>query len=163
MKTICIKHNDDAVLDYLFCEINKLNIKELFFSRNEFKNYKNIIIHYRGEYEYNFLNTISDIIAKCIEIFFEKNILEKIIDENYFYFEDFEKEIILRIGEKVIEFQESEIKYKNEILKNMTYEYFLENKYMILDGFVIFRIKEYCEILNYVIDMAVSNFVINFR
>ena len=163
MKTICIKNNDETILEYLFCELNKLNIKELVISRKEFKNYKNIIIHYVGEYEYNFLNTISEIIAKCVEVFFEKNILEKIIDDNYFYFEDFEKEIILRISEKIIELQESKLKYKEDILKNIVCEYFLENKYMNLDGFVMFRIKEYLEILNYIIDISVSNFVVNFR
>ena len=163
MKTICVKNNNENILEYLFKETNKLDINDTAVSCREFKNYNNIIIHYFGKNENKFLETVSEIISMCIEIFFEKKILKKIIDENYFYFEDFEKDIILRICEKIIELQETNEKYKNEILKKLIFEYFSENKYMILEGFVIFRIKEYFDILNYIVDISVSNFVVNFR
>lgn len=163
MKTICIKTNNESILEYLSKEIKKLNINKIVISVNEFKNYRNIIIHYLGEEENRFLYIISEIIAICIEIFFEEKMLKNIIEENYFYFEDFEKDIILRIGEKIIEIQECKFKYKNEILKNLIYEYFLENKYMLIDGFVLFRIREYLEILNYIIDTSVTNYVISLQ
>lgn len=106
---------------------------------------------------------ISEKISDLVEIFYEQNIIEKIIDNNYFYFEDFEKNMILRISEKIIKMQESSFKYKNEILKGLIFEYFLDNKYMILDGFVIFRLKPYLEVLDYVVDTSVSNYVIGLQ
>ncbi len=46
MKSLCIKTNDSNVLDYLLNEFKNCNLKDMCFSENEFKNYKNIIIHY---------------------------------------------------------------------------------------------------------------------
>lgn len=163
MKTVCIKTNNDEILEYLNREVKTIDIEEIVVSVNEFKNYKNIMIHYFGENERRFLITIAGVIALCIEIFFEKNLLEKIIEDNYFYFEDFEKDIILRISEKIIEIQENKFKYKNEILKGLIYEYFIDNKYMILEGFVLFRLKQYFEILDYIIDTSVTNYVVSLQ
>ena len=163
MKTICVKTNNEAILEYLNKEIKAIDINEIVISINEFKNYKNIIIHYLGEKENRFLFEISKVVAFCIEIFYEEKILLNIIEDNYFYFEDFEKDMIFRICRKIIEIQECNFKYKNEILKDLIYDYFVENKYMIIDGFVLFRIKEYLEILDYVIDTAVMNYVVSLQ
>ena len=163
MKTICVKTNNEAILEYLNKEIKAIDINEIVISINEFKNYKNIIIHYLGEKENRFLFEISKVVAFCIEIFYEEKILLNIIEDNYFYFEDFEKDMIFRISRKIIEIQECNFKYKNEILKDLIYDYFVENKYMIIDGFVLFRIKEYLEILDYVIDTAVMNYVVSLQ
>ena len=99
-----------------------------------------------------------------IALFYEHKILDKIINENYCYFEEFEKDIILKICERIIELQEASFKYKEEILKGLVYEYFLEgNKYMILDGFMNFRVKPYLEVLDYVVDTSVTNFVLGLQ
>ena len=163
MKTICVKTNNDEILEYLNRELEQSQLEEIVISINEFKNYRNIMVHYFGKNERRFLLETSQIIANTIEIFYEKNMLEKIIEDNYFYFEDFEKDMILKISEKIIEIQESNFKYKNEILKGLIYEYFIDNKYMILDGFVLFRLKPYFEILDYVVDTSVTNYVIGLQ
>jgi hypothetical protein len=99
-----------------------------------------------------------------IEIFYEEKILDKIISDNYCYFESFEKDVILKISEKIIELQESSFKYKKEILKGLIYEYFLDdNKVMVLDGFVNFRLRPYLEVLDYVVDTSVTNFVLGLQ
>ena len=46
MKSLCIKTNDSNTLDYLLNELKNCNLKDMCFSENKFKNYKNIIIHY---------------------------------------------------------------------------------------------------------------------
>lgn len=163
MKTICVKTNNEDILEYLNRKLESSYLEDIVISFNEFKNYKNIIVHYYGNNERKFLLETSQIIAETIETFYEKNMLEKIIDDNYFYFEDFEKEMILRISEKIIEIQETNFKYKNEILKGLIYEYFIDNKYMILDGFVLFRLKPYLEILDYVVDTSVTNYVVSLQ
>lgn len=162
MKSICLKTNNEEVIKFIIKNLEK-NFEDIVISSNKFKIYKNVIIHYRGDNEKSFLIKISDLVAKIIEIFYEEKILDKIIDENYFYFEDFEKEVILKICEKIIELQEASLAYKKEILKGLVYEYFLENKIMILDGFINFRTKPYLEVLDYVVDTSVTNYVIGLQ
>lgn len=161
MKTICIKTNNEEILEYLNRNLKKL--EEIVISVNEFKNYKNIIIHYIGKNIEDFLINTSTIIADCIVIFFENNILEKVIEDNYFYFEEYEKEIVLKVCYKIIELQEEQLGYKKEVLKALIYEYLLDNKIMNLEGFILFRIKEYMEILDYIIDISVTNYIMSLK
>ena len=162
MRSICLKTNNDEIISYIIRRLEEID--EIVISTNKFKIYKNIIIHYIGQNERNFLIQFSGILANMIALFYEHRILNKIINENYCYFEEFEKEIILKICERIIELQEASFKYKEEILKGLVYEYFLEgNKYMILDGFMNFRVKPYLEVLDYVVDTSVTNFVLGLQ
>ena len=45
MKSICIKTNNENLLDYLLNELDYIEVKPVAISKNQFKNYKNIIIH----------------------------------------------------------------------------------------------------------------------
>lgn len=162
MKSICLKTNNDEVIKFIIKNLEK-DFEDIVISSNKFKIYKNVIIHYTGENIKKFLIKISELVTQIIEIFYEQRILDKIIEENYFYFEDFEKEVILKICEKIIELQESNLAYKKEILKGLVYEYFLDNKIMILDGFINFRTKPYLEVLDYVVDTSVTNYVIGLQ
>ena len=49
MKSLCIKTNSSNLLDYLLNELKNIHLKDICFSKNEFKLYKNIIIHYSGK------------------------------------------------------------------------------------------------------------------
>ena len=162
MKSICLKTNNEEVIKFIIKNL-ETNFEDIVISSNKFKIFKNVIVHYKGDNEKSFLIKISELISQIIEIFYEEKILDKIIDENYFYFEDFEKEVILKICEKIIELQEANLAYKKEILKGLVYEYFLDNKIMILDGFINFRTKPYLEVLDYVVDTSVTNYVIGLQ
>ena len=163
MKSICLKTNNEEIISYVIKSLEN-DFEEIVISDNQFKIYKNVIIHYIGKNEKNFLIQISTLIAKTISIFYEKKILDQIIEDNYCYFEEFEKQIILKICEKIIELQEASFQYKEEILKGLVYEYFLEgNKSMNLDGFMNFRVKPYLEVLDYVVDTSVTNFVLGLQ
>lgn len=159
MKSICLKTNNDEIIRNLIQKLEERFDEDIVISSNQFKIYKNVIIHYIGKNVNNFLINYSECISEIIECFFEEKILDKIITDNYCYFEEFEKEVILKISEKIIEIQEASIQYKKEILKGLVYEYFLDNKVMILDGFVNFRLQPYLEVLDYVVDTSVTNFV----
>ena len=162
MKSICLKTNNEEEIKFIIKNLEK-NFEDILISSNKFKIFKNVIVHYKGDNEKSFLIKISELISQIIEIFYEEKILDQIIDENYFYFEDFEKEVILKICEKIIELQEANLAYKKEILKGLVYEYFLDNKIMILDGFINFRTKPYLEVLDYVVDTSVTNYVIGLQ
>ena len=159
MKSFCIKTNNNEIIEYLQTQIELLEIRNIYISKKKFKIYKNIIIHYIGENKKQFLYEVSCVMAKCIEKFYEKKILKNYIDYNYFYFEDFEREIILKICFKIIELQEEQFEYKNEILKELIFDYLLDSKSVVIDGVVNFRIKEYREILEYVAELGVTNYI----
>jgi len=157
MKSVCLKTNNEEIISYTIRKLQEFD--DIVISSNEFKIYKNVIVHYIGDNEKIFLVNFSEMIGELIEVFFEQKILYRIIDDNYCYFEEFEKEVILKICEKIIELQEASFQYKKEILKGLVYEYLLDNKIMVLEGFVNFRVKPYLEVLDYVVDTSVSNFV----
>ncbi len=140
MKSVCLKTNNDEMINYIIRKLEN-GFENVVVSSKKFKIYKNIIIHYEDKNEKFFLLNVSSLVSDIIEDFYEEKILDRIIENNYCYFEDFEKEVILKISEKIIEIQESSLQYKKEILKGLVYEYFLDNKVMILDGFVNFRVR----------------------
>lgn len=57
--------------------------------------YKYIIIHYKGKNISEFINLCSKILTTCIITFCEDSIINRIINSNYFYFDNFEKNIII--------------------------------------------------------------------
>ena len=48
-KSICIKTNNYKTIDYIINELEILNIENVFYSHKKFKNFNNIIIHYKGK------------------------------------------------------------------------------------------------------------------
>ena len=77
MKSICIKTNDIHLLNYLLNEFDYIEIDKVCVSTNQFKNYKNIIIHYTGNDVSAFIHEISCILS-CFVI---DEIEESIISE----------------------------------------------------------------------------------
>ena len=97
MKSICIKTNNSNFLCYLRNELKYIDIQDICFSENSFKNYDNIIIHYKGNDEELFLNKISSILSYLVIDEEEDNLLKRIILSNYFYFDYNEQQEILDI------------------------------------------------------------------
>ena len=65
------------------------------FSQNEFKHYKNIIIHYTGKDNNLFINKISSILSLFVIDELEYDLLNKNLIQNYFYFDSNERKKIL--------------------------------------------------------------------
>lgn len=159
MKSICIKSNNKYIIDYLLKDFSKIDLDNIYLSNHTFKIYDNVIVHYTGDDIDTFQNYLCDILTKCIIFFYEKKLVKNLLDYNYFYFNDIEKQKIL----------ENCIDYFNDIdTYNEKYasifpalkSYFEEHHSLVLSGFVNFRLKQYREILDYNIDLAVSNFLI---
>ena len=66
MKSLCIKTNNSNSLSYLLNELDNLDLDQTCFSCNKFKHYKNIIIHYTGDNDKLFLNSISSILSLLV-------------------------------------------------------------------------------------------------
>lgn len=161
MKSICVKTNNIEILDYLLNRISNEDFENLAYTKKQFKIYNNIIIHYQGKENSKFIEFLSNIIEEAIITFYQEKIMKQLINYNYFYFDEYEKNKILEncIGlldtEEYIEKIEEEQYIKEEVRK-----YLEENKSIILDGFVYFRLKEYFKVLDYIVDSAVNQFVI---
>lgn len=157
MKSFCFKTNNTQVLNYLLNRIQEIDFENLIYSQNQFKIYKNITIHYRGNNNNKFYNFLTELIGEVVIEFYEEKILKQLINYNYFYFDEYEKNKIL---ENCIQLIEPEV-YTPKLFDNKNIkEYVKENKAMVLDGFVYFRLKAYLEYLDEVVDSGVNQFII---
>ncbi|MCI8482578.1 MAG: hypothetical protein HFJ27_06010, partial [Clostridia bacterium] len=128
-------------------------------SNHTFKIYDNVIIHYTGDNADTFHHHLCDILTKCIIFFYERKLVRNLIEYNYFYFNDIEKQKILDSCMDLFNEMDSyEEKYK-AIFSSLD-AYLLEHHSLVLNGFVNFRLKQYRNILDNNIDLSVSNFLI---
>ena len=161
MKSICIKTNNSNLLDYLLNELNYIEIEPVYISSNKFKNYKNIIIHYRGNNNKKFIHEVSCILSCLVIDELEEKFLKNIIQKNYFYFNSNEKKQILDICFDTFSNDfNTYFDKKYNCLINDFENYLSDNKSIVLSGFINFRIKDYMSIIENVVDDAVNAFVI---
>ena len=157
MKSFCFKTNNTQILNYLLNRIQEIDFENLIYSQNQFKIYKNITIHYMGNNNNKFYDFLTELIGEVVIEFYEEKILKQLINYNYFYFDEYEKNKIL---ENCMQLIEPEM-YNTKLLDNKNIkEYVKENKAMVLDGFVYFRLKAYLEYLDEVVDSGVNKFII---
>ena len=161
MKSICIKTNNENLLDYLLNELDYIEVKPIAISKNQFKNYKNIIIHYSGNDNKKFVHEVSCILSCLVIDELEESFLKMILLKNYFYFNSTEMKHILELCYEI--FSDDFNTYfdkKHNILIDSFENYLVNNKSIILTGFINFRIKNYMTILEDVVDEAVNSFVV---
>ena len=103
-------------------------------------------------------NSFSLWLSELIINLYEKKLLRKIIRKNYFYFESYEQEQISDISASIID---ENSKSKKDLVFLSVYDYVKNNSKMILSGFITFRLKDYLEVLDYLVDLSVNSFIIN--
>lgn len=161
MRSLCIKTNNSDLLNYLLNEFKNLDIKNVCFSENEFKVYKNIILHYSGNDESLFLSKISSILSFLVIDEVEDTLLKRLIMQNYFYFDSTEREKILAICFDIMTDDFSKIFDKKlKMLHAIFYEFLSSHKSIVLNGFINFRLKDYLSFLDEIVNQAVNSFVI---
>lgn len=160
MKSICIKSNNKYIIDYLLKDFSNINLDSTYLSNNSFKIYDNVIIHYLGNNINDFYKILCDVLTRCILFFYEKKLTKKIISYNYFYFNDIDSKQILDNCMDLFNFDEGIYNEKYDAIYNSLYCYLTEHHSIVLNGFVNFRLKNYKEILDYNVDICVSNFLI---
>ena len=159
MKSICLKTINEDIIEYLITQLEALHIN-ICISNYRFKTFDNLIIHYLDdEYIDEFYEIISIIIKNTIEKFFEIETLNKIVEKNYFYLSSIERKYIIEISKKVLELPDEKIGGKNTILKKLIKQYLLENQKIVLEGFVNFRIKQYKELLDRIVEVSVFSYL----
>ena len=161
MKSICIKTNNENLLNYLLNELDYIDVKPVAISKNQFKNYKNIIIHYSGNDNKKFVHEVSCILSCLVIDELEESFLKMILLKNYFYFNSTEMKHILELCYEIFSDDFNTYFDKKYNLLIESFENFLvTNKSIILTGFINFRIKNYMTILEDVVDEAVNSFVV---
>lgn len=162
MKSFCIKNNNSIILNYLLNEVTNINLDDTYISKNSFKYYENIIIHYTGKNEKLFIFKLSEILTNCIIEFYEKNIVKRIINSDFFYFDTKERSMIYSNCMEILELKDTkDLLERRKKIFSCLYDYILEHKFFILDGFVNFRLFEYNSLLAEVVDTSVNKFVID--
>lgn len=163
MKSLCIKTNNMKIINCLLNELKYSEIEHICFSENKFKNYRNVIIHYisnDNNYPY-FFSKISNILCFLIIDEFEDLFIKRIINKNYFYFDSLERNKILKNCYDIL----SDEYYtwfdkKFNSLYDSIFSFVSNNKVLILDGFINFRLQSYTSILDNIVADAVNTYII---
>lgn len=159
MKSLCIKENNSKVLSFINDKLSKSDLDSLVFNSYKFKIYKNTILHTKTENLDVFYDKISLVLTEAIVKFYEKKLLKRILDYNYFYFNSLEKKEIIQIAENFIE---SDIITEEDnffAIYSAVLDYIKTNKSIVLEGFINFRLANYMKNLDYVVDIAVNKFI----
>lgn len=165
MKSLCIKTNNKKAINYLLDNLNKIDLKDVYFSCHKFNIYNNIFIHYKGTEENLFFSTIANILSFLVLDIYEDSITRNILQKEYFYFDKFEQSIILdKFYENRLESTE-DFEIKENILFEAFYNFFKDNKTSVctklyLKGFITFRLKKYIDELEASIDSSVNQYLI---
>mgnify|MGYP000743650333 FL=1 len=158
MKPFCIKTNNREIINYLLNKFDKIDFANISYIDRKFKIYNNFIVHYTGENLEEFYKILGNIITDTIIKFYEIHIIRRILGFNYFYFDEFERN---KIEEVCIEsLKNNKFKNRNKTICNKIQKYLKKNKSMILDGFVTFRIKEYIEKIDELVDEGVNKYIV---
>lgn len=160
MKSLCIKLNNDNIVNYLLDNFLNSSIDSLYISNYQFKIYNNVIIHYNGNRNEDFFEYVSNILTESVIHFYEENIVKRIIEFNYFYFNSTEKNCIFSLCTESLEKDFEIINEKYSNIYYAIYNYIKENKSLVLEGFINFRLFNYMKILDSIVDDAVNRFLI---
>lgn len=162
MKSFCIKNNNKLILDYLLTEIKNSKIENVVAKHSKFKNYSNIIVHYMGQNDSMFIYKLSEIITKCIIKHYEDKVVTRVINSDYFYFDQKERNIIHNNCNEILQDDsEADFNVRKEKIFECLVDYISEHKYFILDGFVNFRLFEYNSLVEDCVDTAVNKYIID--
>lgn len=141
--------------------MKEIDFPNLIYSRQKFKIYENVIIHYVGDKIEEFEEFIVNFLCETILFFYEEKMIRSILNYNYFYFEEFEKNQIGQNCKTIMQSEEyTKQGLKQELIQQAIRNYVQENKTMLLEGFVRFRLQEYVKYLDNIVDIAVNQYVI---
>ena len=161
MKSLCIKTNNSNYIEYLLNELKHLELDNVIYSSKKFKNYNNIIVHYKGTEVEKFYSEISSILCFLVIDHLEEIFLDRIIYQNYFYFDKFER---IKILENCFELNSENFfelfDKKFSTLHHCFLDFISKNRNLVLSGFINFRLKDYMNILDNIVNDAVNNFII---
>lgn len=161
MSSLCIKTNNEDILEYLQQEFTNFNMLNVSFSCNEFKSYKNIIIHYTGIDNELFYTKLATIFSYLVIDYFETDIIKNILVANYFYFDNSELNTIFEMcTENLCDDNEFSFQNRQILLFDVFYEYITNHHSIVISGFVSFRLVDYRHLIEDLVDFSVNEFIV---
>lgn len=155
--SIVTSGNVDTVKDRLLLQLSSEIASELSVSVEQ--NALNVQINDETQQK-----NVAKVLADAIIENYEKKLIYKIILDNYFYFNNFEKRSIFKNTFKYISDDRTEggdfFKNREQIINGKMLEYLDTNDKIVLDGFVNFRLKDYVLDLEEIVDKAVDDFLV---
>ncbi len=162
MISFCIKENNINLQDFLITEINNSNFSNIKYSTHSFKLFENLIIHYLGENNDVFFDFISTILTKAIIIYYEPIQIKRLMYYDYFYFDKSSKDIIFDEYNLLLKkLSELEKNQKFALIYGPLKSFIKENKAIVLEGFINFRLQEYTLYLQDLLQEAVNQFILD--
>ena len=161
MKSFCIKTNNIKIVNYLLECLDTTTLDNIYFINRKFKLYNNVIVHYKGDNVPLFMSILANIITDCIISFYEPALIRRTLNFNYFYFDNLEKKSIEEICYDSITLDDdNNFKYRKEEIWPSVLKYISENKSIVLDGFVNFRLEDYMCTIEDIVDYSVNKYIV---
>ena len=145
MKSFCIKTTNNRIVKYLLKSLDYIcDMENIYYIHRTFRLYENVIIHYTGDNVNAFCARISDILADTVIEFYEPLLIRNALNYNYFYFDDFEKAMIEKYCyDFICDGNDTNMAFRKEEISSEFLFYILDNRSVILNGFVQFRLPNY--------------------
>lgn len=160
MKSLCIKTNSSQIIHYLLKSFENINLEDTYISERAFKHFHNVIVHHQGSEHSIFLDNLANTISKIVITYYESDFIKTQITLNYFYFHAYEKKQILENVLRLLE--DSTLALKRYQIIYLKALYILESSHSFyLQSFINFSLKEYSQLLNEQIEIAVNQYLIN--
>lgn len=114
-------------------------------------------------------NTLKKYVAKMLADIVilreEKKIVRKLIDANYYYFSDSERDILFDNAIRILNSHQVPLpdftfNARHDLVQKKIQDYLESNHELVLDGFINFRLKNYRSRLAQLIDKVVDDFVL---
>lgn len=108
-------------------------------------------------------NAIANCIADIIVEEWEVRLIRKIIRDNYFYYNEEEKQSILKKAKEILNpnsFSSYHRELRREKVKEKILTYLDLHQDLVLEGFINFRLKEYQDELEQTVNSAVDEFML---
>ncbi len=121
-------------------------------------NYVDINFYNRTDLEL-FCDSLADYIMKK----YEKALLYRTINHNFCYLNASEKKEVYRKAKQIKSLKEIEYEFEvrqKKIIKENLFDYIENSNQMVLDGFVTFRLQDYMQRLEDLVDNAVEEYMI---
>lgn len=159
MISICLKSNNIRSLNYLENCLDQITFPQIYYSQKKFNIYKNLIIHYTGNDLDNFYDIFSNILSKYIIENYEKSFINQQLKFDFFYFSTDEKKMIQTTTIQNLNSKLNK-KQKNSIINNCIKSYFLEHSSCVLDGFINFRLFNYKNFINLILENTINDYIL---
>lgn len=159
MISICLKSNNIRSLNYLENCLDQITFPQIYYSQKKFNIYKNLIIHYTGNDLDKFYDIFSNILSKYIIENYEKSFINQQLKFDFFYFSTDEKKMIQTTTIQNLNSKLNK-KQKNSIINNCIKSYFLEHSSCVLDGFINFRLFNYKNFINLILENTINDYIL---